>query len=213
MKTYRFITAINHCIERIGLNNLLQQSYINCDITNTKTISELYNSVSKNNYDIVYMNYFFRQHSSLTLTPELIKFNPKIKIFVLSDYEVSATASRVISVGAKGFLSGDFEPDKLIEATNIILEGKTYLNYEDYIKNLTSQPLKQKNNPFDLLSNKEMEIVQYLKMGYSTSLISEKSRLAMSTVSTYKNRIFNKLKIDNLISLIELSNSYSKTLD
>lgn len=61
-------------------------------------------------------------------------------------------------------------------------------------------------NPFEKLSSREMEITKLLVKGYGNLEISNALELQMSTVSTYKNRVFEKLQINNLVELIEKYN-------
>jgi DNA-binding NarL/FixJ family response regulator len=71
-------------------------------------------------------------------------------------------------------------------------------------KKLNNEPI----NPFDKLSNRELEITKLLIKGNGNLEISNSLNIQMSTVSTYKNRIFEKLKINNLVELIEVYQLY-----
>ena len=67
---------------------------------------------------------------------------------------------------------------------------------------------KRTDNPFEELSNREMEIAKYLLLGYSQAEIKKLLNLHSSTLGTHKVRFFEKLKIKNIFELGELARLY-----
>lgn len=67
---------------------------------------------------------------------------------------------------------------------------------------------KKPENPINQLTNRELEIAQLIIEGFKSSEIANTLNLQKSTVSTYKNRIFEKLGIDNIPDLIKKINLY-----
>ena len=63
-------------------------------------------------------------------------------------------------------------------------------------------------NPLEQLSNREVEVARLLIKGYGNLEISELLQVKKTTVSTFKNRVFEKLEIDNLAALISIFNLY-----
>jgi DNA-binding NarL/FixJ family response regulator len=68
---------------------------------------------------------------------------------------------------------------------------------------------KKMLNPLDQLSDREMEVARLLIKGFGNLEISLLKKIQPTTVSTYKKRIFEKLNIDNLVSLIDIFNSFN----
>ncbi|MGN6567107.1 MAG: helix-turn-helix transcriptional regulator, partial [Flavipsychrobacter sp.] len=68
---------------------------------------------------------------------------------------------------------------------------------------------KTTKNPFINLSARELEILHYLLKGMGTKGIADTLNIKMNTVSTVKNRIFEKTKIHNMKELIELATLYN----
>lgn len=212
MKELKIITAFDHCITRFGLKILCKEAFPNVSITEVDSVGELYRETGNLQPDLVILNYHFKNNSCLSIIPDLAGINKDINIFVVSPGSEMGLSNRLINAGARGYINGNFDNITLINALRSVVEGRIYISQDEYMYQLQWRPNERElNNPFDALSNKEMEIVEYLKMGYNTSTISEKSRLAMSTVSTYKNRIFNKLHVDNVVSLLELARIYRTT--
>jgi len=70
-------------------------------------------------------------------------------------------------------------------------------------------PLRYPNNPFSALAPRELEILHYVLKGLGTKDIAETLNVRMNTVSTVKNRIFEKTHTGNLKELIELATLYN----
>ena len=80
-------------------------------------------------------------------------------------------------------------------------------NIKDRI--LDSYISKKPINPLEQLSNREVEVARLLIKGYGNMEIAELLNVKKSTVSTFKNRIFEKLEIDNLADLIDFFQLYN----
>jgi DNA-binding NarL/FixJ family response regulator len=74
---------------------------------------------------------------------------------------------------------------------------------------LDSYITKKPINPLEQLSNREIEVARLLIKGYGNLEIAELLNIKKSTVSTFKNRIFEKLDIDNLADLIDFFQLYT----
>ena len=96
--------------------------------------------------------------------------------------------------------------EKIIEALKSIMSFRNHFTDDTIDKLNDSFLLNEPFNPFDLLSKREIEIVKLLVKGDRNLEISNFLGIQMSTVSTYKNRVFEKLKINNLVELIEKYN-------
>ena len=85
-----------------------------------------------------------------------------------------------------------------------LLEKGYYYSESIKSKLETSSKTKNTDNPLENLSNREFEIAKLLVDGEGNLEISNKLDLKMSTVSTYKNRIFEKLKVNSVIALADV---------
>lgn len=117
-------------------------------------------------------------------------------------------ALRMIKAGAKGFISKDAPLDELKRAIEAVLAKKRYIS-ADMAELLGRQSSHLKaDNPFDTLSSRELEIVNMLLEGKSMTEISKALDIKMSTASTHKARVFEKLNITNFFELKELEMIY-----
>lgn len=118
-------------------------------------------------------------------------------------------AVRYIQAGADGYLNKLGTEKELQYALNAINENKIYVS--NVIKEkITSAVLRNKPvNALEVLSNRELEVARLLSSGEGNLEIANKLNLSSNTVSTYKYRVFDKLKINNVISLASVLRTYS----
>ncbi|HIF5636107.1 TPA: response regulator [Vibrio parahaemolyticus] len=124
-----------------------------------------------------------------------LKINTKFLVISSSDNKYYAYNS--IKLGASGFVSKTNDLKTIVFALNAIQSG--YKFFPDDIK------LNSYNNSvsLDILSPKELLVVNYLKEGRSNNEISEIMLISPKTVSSYKRRIFDKLNVDNFVEFLD----------
>ncbi len=119
----------------------------------------------------------------------------------------SIYAIRFLKAGAKVFISKSAPLEEMKIAIEKVMNDKKYFSAE-MMTELTGGNVGGSNNLFDLLSPREFEIVQMLLNGKIISHIAAGLSLSLSTIGTHEGRIFQKLKVINLLELKEFTYSY-----
>ena len=201
--SYKILIVDDHMVVKTGVSIILNSEINDLDIQFASTFSETLDKVKQFSYDLIILDINIPGGKNIEMIPEMRAIVPEVKILMFSAHEEEFYALRYVSAGADVFLNKLSSEEKLIEAVRSIREFGKYLteNLIDQLNNnlLNDEPL----NPFDKLSKREIEIANLLVRGDGNLEISNNLGIQMSTVSTYKNRIFEKLKINNLVELIE----------
>ena len=201
--SYKILIVDDHMVVKTGVSIILNSEINDLDIQFASTFSETLDKVKQFSYDLIILDINIPGGKNIEMIPEIRAIVPEVKILMFSAHEEEFYALRYVSAGADVFLNKLSSEEKLIEAVRSIREFGKYLteNLIDQLNNnlLNDEPL----NPFDKLSKREIEIANLLVRGDGNLEISNNLGIQMSTVSTYKNRIFEKLKINNLVELIE----------
>ena len=201
--SYKILIVDDHMVVKTGVSIILNSEINDLDIQFASTFSETLDKVKQFSYDLIILDINIPGGKKIEMIPEIRAIVPEVKILMFSAHEEEFYALRYVSAGADGFLNKLSSEEKLIDAVRSIREFGKYLteNLIDQLNNnlLNDEPL----NPFDKLSKREIEIANLLVRGDGNLEISNNLGIQMSTVSTYKNRIFEKLKINNLVELIE----------
>jgi DNA-binding NarL/FixJ family response regulator len=142
-----------------------------------------------------------------TLTTVITKY-PGASVLIYSMCSETIYAKRFIKAGAKGFLSKEAPLSELKTAIHQDLNNKKYIS-EAVVEMLTEDIHQDKpSNPFSILSPREFEIVSMLLSGNTLSDISHALNIQPSTVATHKARVFEKLKVKNILELKDLATVY-----
>lgn len=141
---------------------------------------------------------------------------PGIRILIFTAYDEQLYALRYLQAGANGYLHKLASEEQIKKAIETVLNDEQYMSRD--VKDallrmvMTNGKKNAQTNPLQTLSNREIEVARFLVQGLSLMEISKALHLQISTVSTYKNRIFEKLEINNLIELVEKVRLYDSSI-
>lgn len=208
-KKYKFLVADDHSIVRQGVSFVLKELYQGATIIQADNFSEILKLVNLEKIDLLVLDVNFPEGSSLNVLPSIKLIQPDIKILIFSAYDEDIYAMRYIHAGANGYLNKLCTEDEMkLAITSVMNFGKyTSQNIKDKI--VDTYMLKSPTNPLAQLSNREIEIAKLIVDGYGNIEICSALDLKKTTVSTYKNRIFEKLGVNNLSELYQIFNLYN----
>ena len=203
----KFLLIDDHLIVRSGIKLLLTEMFKDVEIYEAEDGNIAIALLKTTTYDLITLDVQMPKTDSFALMEYVKKEYPQAKVLMFSMSPESIYAIRFIKAGAKGFISKSAPLEEMKIAIEKVMNDKKYFS-EDVLMELTKGNTIANNNLFDLLSPREFEIVQMLLNGKTISHIAADLSLSLSTVGTHKGRIFQKLKVSNLLELKELANSY-----
>lgn len=192
---YNIALADDHAIIRSGLEILISSFLKNVHfyhITNKKELFEYLNDVK---IDLIILDLNFEEGNSIMWLEEIRKNNTECKIVVFSSFDETIYKNRTISLGADAYLSKLSMTDEI---------QKTIENVLNNNKREAVEKDSNSNSTLNLLSNREMEVALLMIKGYGNLEISNELDIKSNTISTYKQRIYEKLNINSLSDLIEV---------
>jgi DNA-binding NarL/FixJ family response regulator len=191
----KIILADDHSFIRVGLIQILKDEYPSVEITEVGDGESLINEVSKNDFDLVISDLDMPGRSGLEALIQIKLIKPELPVLILSIYSEDLYAVRVLKAGASGYLNKNAAPYELITAIQRIELGRKYITPELEEKLLIQMDTDKQ--PHELLSNREFEIFKLLAAGKTITQIAEMLSLALTTVSTHRSRILEKLSLSN----------------
>jgi len=189
----RILLADDHSFIRLGLIQILTDEYPSVEIKEVADGDSLVKEVTQQDWDLVISDLDMPGRDGLDALEQIRLIKPELPVLILSIFTEDLYAIRVFKAGAAGYMNKNAAPYELITAVKRILLGRKYITPEIAEKLLVNQNSVSK--PHELLSNREFEIFKQLASGKTTSQISESLSLAMSTVSTHRSRIMEKLNL------------------
>ena len=187
----RIILADDHSFIRLGLTQILKDEYPSVDITEVSDGEALVREVTLHDFDLVISDLDMPGRSGLEALEQIKLTKPNLPVLILSIYPEDIYAVRVLKAGASGYMNKNAAPYELITAIQRILLGRKYITQEIAEKLLMSPETDKK--PHELLSNREFEIFKLLSLGKTITEIADSLSLALTTVSTHRSRIMEKL--------------------
>ena len=203
-KKITFLLADDHSLMRQGIVFILEDIELDFEVVHASTLQKALEAVKSNPIDIAIIDAHFPDGNSLSILPEIKTINPDIKIMIFSGIDENVHVLKYINAGANGFLSKLSEEDDVKTAIQRMLQFGEYISPVTQALLINSVRNPKLVNPLLSLTEKEMTIAQMYAEGLGNLEIANKLEVKQNTVSTVKKRIFEKLKIDNLVDLIDL---------
>ncbi len=205
MNTKKNVLIVDdHLVVRKGLRLTLSERFPNFSVYDVDSYASLLDQCTKYDFDLILLDVNINGVENVKIMNEVKAVLPDVKILIFTSHDEKQYGLRYIENGADGFLNKFCSEEKLEYAIKHVFETGYY--YSDAIREKIRNSGRKKTaeNPLDLLSNREFEIAKLLVDGEGNLEISNKLDIKMSTVSTYKNRIFEKLKVNSVVALAEI---------
>jgi DNA-binding NarL/FixJ family response regulator len=190
----------------MGVRLMLEEDYADVSIEEAENGNEIVEKIKVNRYELLILDFQMPNTDTFSIISNLLARDQHLKILIYSMASEKIYAGKLLKAGVKGFLSKEAKNTELLRAVDVVLHGGIYASEE--VLHGSTQNTTHLNNPFEGLSNKEMDILAYLVQGKTTKEISTLLNLQLSTISTHKFRIFRKLNVNNIVELIALTKEY-----
>lgn len=210
LSKFTFITADDHSVVTKSLSFIIQDLYANATIHELNNLTDVVEKLNTTPVDLLMLDVTFPVGNSLAVIPTIKKIQPNLKILIFSGHDEDIYAMRYLQAGADGYLHKLSTEDEIKMAINEVMTFGRYLSRNIQEKLSNNYIFKKPQNPLEQLSNRELEIARLMVEGYGNIEICAALDLQKSTVSTYKNRIFEKLQIEHISELIHLFNMYKE---
>jgi DNA-binding NarL/FixJ family response regulator len=191
------LIADDHAIVRKGLVELLREEFPVALIVEANSSTDVLEKVKGKVWDIIMLDISMPGRNGVDVLKQLRADGVKAPILMLSIHSEEQYAIRVLKAGASGFLNKDSATEELTLAIRKVISGKKYIT-DTLAEKLATTSLGDLDKPVhELLSDREMQVFQLLGNGHSVSEIADKISLSVSTISTYRSRILEKLSLNN----------------
>ena len=206
MKKIRVLIADDHGIVRKGLRLQVEQ------IDSFEVVGEAADGRDALRMaeelvpDVVIMDIAMPNLNGIQATAQMVKKNPQIGVIMLSMFSDETYLTRALSAGAKGYLLKDSADADLHNALLAVAQGKPFFSaditktlLEDYMRQLQQRGLE---DSYDLLTEREKEILQLLAEGKSNKDIASMLNLSINTVETHRTRLMQKLNLHSAAEIV-----------
>lgn len=200
----RIVVADDHKIMREGLKALIDKQpdmEVAAEAQDGLTATKLARKLLPN---VVIMDIGMPEMNGIDATREIVSENKDIKIVALSMHSDRRFVLEMLKAGASGYLLKDSAFEELVTAVHTVMTGQSYLSpritdivVKEYLHNLP----RTDSTAFNILTQREREVLQHLAEGKTTKQIASTLNLSVKTVETHRQQIMEKLQIRSVAEL------------
>ncbi len=202
----KLLLVDDHDLVRTAIARMLSDSSDLDVVGEANSGEQAYNMVRELLPDVVLMDIRMPGIGGLEATRKIKQRFPQVKILALSACEEEPFPTRLLQAGASGYLTKGACIEETVRAIRQVAAGHHYLSSAIAQQMaLKAYDSKQLDNPFEQLSEREMQISLMIASGQKIQMISDLLCVSPKTVNTHRYRIFTKLNIANDVELALLA--------
>ena len=198
----------DHPIVRQGLSQLINAEDDLMVCGDAATVDEAMQSLDSADPDVVIIDLSLADSDGLELIKEIRNKTRQLPVLVLSMHDENMYAERLLSAGANGYIMKQAAADQLLIALRRVLAGGVYVSEDlgaSMVERLAGSEGKQDSNPFERLSNRELQVMNLIGRGQTTREVAENLNLSVKTVESHRQRIKKKLNLQTSAQLVHFA--------
>ena len=198
----KVLVADDHPVVREGLRRILSENRDFSLVAEAKDGTEAVELVEKTQPDVVLLDLTMPGPGFLEVLEKVKTARAATKVLVMSAHSEDQYALRVLKAGAAGYLSKDHTPQELVGAVRQVMKSGRYVSpklADQFAAEMTGE---RPGSTHSKLSNREYQILCLIGAGKSVKEIAGQASLSPKTVSTYRTRLMEKLRLKTTADVI-----------
>jgi two-component system invasion response regulator UvrY len=193
----RILLADDHAVVRQGVRQLLIDRGVALEVAEAETGAEALAAVARHVYDVVLLDISLPDMNGVEVLKRLKRKAPRVAVLMFSMYREDQYAVRALKAGAAGYLSKTVDTAQMIGAIQQVAAGRKYVSpamaeaLADYVS------FDGEQLPHEKLSDREYQTLCMLASGQRLTDIANALSLSVKTVSVYRTRLLEKMKLRN----------------
>jgi DNA-binding NarL/FixJ family response regulator len=197
----QILIADDHTLLRDGLNQIIADTNDLVVKDQACTGEEALEKIRKNDYDVILQDIELPGINGLDVIKQVKQEKPEIAILVLTMYPEEQYAIRALKAGASGYFTKDGTPDELIDAIRKVAQGGRYISASLAEKLAFYFDKDHSIYAHEKLSQREYQVMLKIAEGKTLKEIAKDLTLGVTTISTYRRRILEKMEMKHNIEI------------
>jgi two-component system, NarL family, invasion response regulator UvrY len=189
------LIADDHTVVRQGLKQILSSDAQLRVVGEAANGDEVLSLVKSLRVDALVLDISMPGKNGLDVLKELKRTHPTLPVLVLSMHPEDQFAIRILRAGAAGYVTKESAPDELIGALRKVCSGGKYVSPQLAEKLAIFIEQEQSGPLHEQLSDREYQVLRMLALGKTVSEIADELLLSVKTISTYRTRVLEKMKM------------------
>jgi two-component system, NarL family, invasion response regulator UvrY len=192
----KILVVDDHAIFREGLKRILSEEFEAATFGEAGNATEALEQIWKQKWDLILLDIAMHGRTGLDVLKEIRSSGSRVPVLILSAHPEEQYAVRVLKAGAAGYVTKESASRELCQAVRKLLNGGKYIS-ASVAEHLAAQIQSRGNDPHESLSNREYQVMLLIAAGKVPKEIGQELSLSTKTISTYRSRILEKLKLRN----------------
>jgi DNA-binding NarL/FixJ family response regulator len=201
----KILIADDHAIVRRGLAQIISEITDMTVLDEAENGQEVLDKLTIHKVDVLLLDINMPGRSGVEILKEVKKDYSSTAVLVLTIYPEEQYAFRVLKSGASGYLTKESAPMELVTAIRKVSQGKKYVSASLAEKLAVYLEEGEDKPPHNKLSDREYEVMLLLASGKTVKKIAEELILSIKTISTYRHRILEKMKMNTNADLTQFA--------
>jgi two-component system, NarL family, invasion response regulator UvrY len=197
----RILLVDDHAVVRRGLRQVFAEGLGVVVFGEAGTTADTLAMVRSGSWDLVVLDVSLPGRGGFDVLKEITRLRPGLRVLMLGVQGEGAYAVRAFRAGAAGYVTKDNSPEELVAAAKKVLVGGRYMSAE-VAESLAAGLAKGSRAAHELLSAREHQVLRLLASGHTVKEIAAELRLSEKTISTYRSRILEKMRMRTTAQLM-----------
>jgi DNA-binding NarL/FixJ family response regulator len=199
----RILVVDDHPIVRQGLKQTLADAADVGEIGEAANGQQALDLVRQRDWDAVVLDIGLPGRGGIEILKDIKRERPRLPVLILSMHPEDQYAIRALRAGAGGYLTKEAATERLVEAIRKITTGGRFISADLAERLAMELTLNDAGPPHASLSDREFEVLCLIGSGLSVGDIADRMSLSVKTVSTYRARILEKMRMKNNAELMQ----------
>ncbi len=200
----KILVVDDHDLVRMGISRILDDVEGFSVVGTASSGEEAITLAKQLDPDVMTMDVKMPGIGGVEATKRIKAANDSIQVIAITGRDDDLYPSKLMRAGASAYITKSATPDEMIEAVNKVVSGKTYMSNEiaQQLALKSSTSLKGDGSPFEILSDRELQIAMMTIRGQKPNEIAEILNISAKTINSFRYRVFEKFNISSDVELV-----------
>jgi two-component system invasion response regulator UvrY len=185
----------DHTVVREGLKRILKEEFPEATFGEAGDGNQALEKTRSEVWDVIILDITMSGRNGLEVLKQMRAENIKTPVLILSMHPEDQYAVRVLKAGASGYLTKESASEELVTAIRRIISGRKYITLSLAEKLANDLEIDTDKPIHELISDREFQVLNLIASGKTVSEIAVELSLSVTTISTYRSRILEKMNM------------------
>lgn len=198
----RVLIVDDYAVVRRGMREILEDHYAGVAIDEAADTAAAIEAVRRNDWDLLLLDLNLPGRGGMEVLHQARELKPRLPVLVMSIHPEDPFGARVIKAGAAGYMTKESAPAELVAAIDRVLGGGRYVSARLAAALADALQWGEQAGLPSELSHREFQVLCRLASGRTVKQVGAELALSVKTVSTYRTRLLQKLRLRSTADLV-----------